>query len=96
MGNDGSRVGSRENQGLLSETSRVDSKDVEEFRTPSGEVYGWYDRNTDEIYLDMEKISPEHPLHEYTHMWDRIISEMNPELWDEVLLIHEMSKRKTG
>ena len=26
-------------------------------------------------------ISPEHPIHEYTHVWDRIVAKRNPELW---------------
>lgn len=42
------------------------------FLTPDGEIYGFVAPNGD-IYLDETIISPEHPIHEYTHLWDRII-----------------------
>ena len=54
--------------------------DVEFFTTPQGEVYGFVDKEGN-IYLDETKISPEHPIHEYTHLWDRVVAERNPELW---------------
>lgn len=50
------------------------------FMTPNGEVYGFVTKNGN-IYLDDTIISPEHPIHEYTHLWDRIVSKRNPELW---------------
>lgn len=50
------------------------------FITPNGEVYGFVTPNND-IYLDEEIISPQHPIHEYTHIWDRIVAKKNPELW---------------
>lgn len=50
------------------------------FMTPNGEVYGFVTPNND-IYLDEEIISPQHPIHEYTHIWDRIVAKKNPELW---------------
>ena len=33
------------------------------------------------IYLDERIISPEHPIHEYTHLWDRVVAKRNPKLW---------------
>jgi hypothetical protein len=48
--------------------------------TPNGEVYGFVTPNND-IYLDEEIISPQHPIHEYTHIWDRMVAKKNPELW---------------
>ena len=50
------------------------------FTTPQGEVYGFVDSEGN-IYLDETKISPEHPIHEYTHLWDRAVQKNNPELW---------------
>lgn len=50
------------------------------FMTPNGEVYGFITSNND-MYLDEEIISPQHPIHEYTHIWDRIVAKNNPELW---------------
>ncbi len=54
--------------------------DIRKFTTPQGEVYGFVDKEGT-IYLDETKISPEHPMHEYTHVWDRIVQQKNPELW---------------
>ena len=39
---------------------------IETFTTPQGEVYGFVDKDGN-IYLDETKISPEHPIHEYTY-----------------------------
>ena len=30
------------------------------------------------MYLDENVIKPEHPIHEYTHLWDRIVEQKNP------------------
>lgn len=57
-----------------------DEFDLPFFLTPSGEVYGFVAPN-DDIYLDETVISPEHPIHEYTHMWDRTVAEKNSNLW---------------
>ena len=53
---------------------------AELFTTPQGEVYGFVDKEGN-IYLDETKISPEHPIHEYTHLWDRTVQKHNPKLW---------------
>ena len=53
---------------------------IEFFTTPQGEVYGFVDKDGN-IYLDETKISPEHPIHEYTHLWDRTVQKHNPQLW---------------
>lgn len=31
--------------------------------------------------IDKNKIRPEHPIHEYTHIWDRVVALKNPSLW---------------
>lgn len=54
---------------------------LEYYRTPQGEIYGFVDSEGN-VYLDETKISPEHPIHEYTHLWDRVITEKNPKLWE--------------
>lgn len=33
------------------------------------------------MYLDETVIKPEHPVHEYTHLWDKAVMEKNPKLW---------------
>lgn len=55
--------------------------DINAFTTPQGEVYGFVDKEGN-VYLDETKISPEHPIHEYTHLWDRIVQQKNPKLWN--------------
>lgn len=41
--------------------------------------------NVDENNFETEgvknKIRPEHPIHEYTHIWDRVVALKNPSLW---------------
>ena len=54
--------------------------EIETFTTPQGEVYGFVDKDGN-IYLDETKISPNHPIHEYTHLWDRTVQQKNPKLW---------------
>lgn len=52
------------------------------FTTPEGEIYGFVTPEG-EMYLDETKINPEHPLHEYTHLWDMAIQKRNPKLWKQ-------------
>lgn len=33
------------------------------------------------IHLNKNKIRPEHPIYEYTHIWDRVVASKNPSLW---------------
>lgn len=50
------------------------------FKDSKGVVYGYVD-DAGIIYLNKSKISPEHPIHEYTHIWDRVVALKNPSLW---------------
>lgn len=50
------------------------------FKDSKGVVYGYVD-NHGNIHFDKNKISPEHPIHEYTHIWDRVVALKNPSLW---------------
>ncbi len=43
---------------------------IQLFTTAEGEAYGFVDKQG-RIYLDETVISPEHPIHEYTHLWGR-------------------------
>lgn len=58
----------------------TEDNNIQTFTTPVGEVYGFVDEN-DNIYLDRTVISAEHPIHEYTHVWDRYVAKKNPQLW---------------
>ena len=57
------------------------NNDFAKFMTHAGEIYGFIDSEGN-VYLDETKISPEHSIHEYTHLWDRVITEKNPKLWE--------------
>lgn len=59
--------------------SRTDDN-IHFFKDSKGVVYGYVDNN-DVIHLDKSKIKPEHPIHEYTHIWDRVVAIKNPSLW---------------
>lgn len=50
------------------------------FKDSKGVVYGYVD-NHGNIHLDKNKIRSEHPIHEYTHIWDRVVALKNPSLW---------------
>ena len=69
-----------ESMGFNADEMLSDDVDMPFFTTPEGEVYGFVDKEGN-IYLDEEVISPEHPLHEYTHLWDRVVAKKNPKLW---------------
>lgn len=51
------------------------------FLTPSGEIYGFVTPDG-RMFLDETKINPEHPIHEYTHLWDRALMRTNIRLWN--------------
>ena len=76
-----------EREGLENDLEKIkkqireeESSDLPFFTTPAGEVYGFVTKDG-KIYLDETVISPEHPIHEYTHIWDRIVAQKNPKLW---------------
>lgn len=50
------------------------------FKDSKGVVYGYVD-DAGIIHLNKSKISPEHPIHEYTHIWDRVVALKIPSLW---------------
>jgi hypothetical protein len=77
---DGQSITDNAGTGLTISTEDDWIKDAGFFQTPDGTIYGFADPQGN-IYLDETIISPEHPIHEYTHLWDRIIAERNPELW---------------
>ena len=61
---------------------KISEKEKTQFlKTAEGEVYGLMQNG--EIYLDMSLLNPNTPIHEYTHIWDAIIMEKNPQLWED-------------
>lgn len=49
-------------------------------RTPNGTVYGWTQGG--KVFLIKEGMNAETPIHEYTHLWDKMVQQKNPELWN--------------
>ena len=73
----------------------TENDDIRMYKTPNGEVYGFVDKEGN-IYLDENVISPEHPIHEYTHLWDRALQKTNSKLWNRgVELMKQTSLWKT-
>ena len=68
----------------------LDRKAHEFLTTGQGRVLGLAQGNT--IYLDPENIRVETPIHEYTHIWDRICQKENPKLWEEGVAIMKKMK----
>ena len=66
---------------LLNAIKRSEKEKTQFLKTADGEVYGLMQNG--EIYLDMALLNPNTPIHEYTHIWDAIIMEQNPQLWEE-------------
>jgi len=57
-----------------------ESNNIQELRTPDGNLYGFVDKNNN-IYIDETSATLDTPIHEYTHLWDRVVAKDNSELW---------------
>lgn len=61
--------------------ANTESQEVKQtFTTSNGEIYGFVDKKGN-IYIEETVISSEHLIHEYTHLWDRVVQQRNPRLW---------------
>lgn len=80
-----------DNNGMFS----TENDDIQAMQTPEGEIRG-FATPEGSLYFDRNVISPEHPIHEYTHLWDRVVAKNNPELWQRgVSLMKQISLWKT-
>ena len=52
---------------------------VQFLQTPNGDIYGFVKDGV--IYLNGALLNTEAPIHEYTHLWDTALQEINPTLW---------------
>ncbi len=78
-----------------SEEWNKDFKESQLFMTPQGEVYGFIDKEGN-IYLDETKFSPNHAIHEYTHLWDRTVQKKNPKLWQRGIELMKQARLEDG
>lgn len=64
----------------LAHREEVNAKESVEFlREPDGTVYGATVGG--KIYLNRERLNPNTPIHEYTHLWFSALEKANPELY---------------
>lgn len=66
--------------GVENTTYSRTNNNIHFFKDSKGVVYGYVD-DAGIIHLNKSKISPEHPIHEYTHIWDRVVALKIPSLW---------------
>ncbi len=96
---DGSTIGGRDSQdsavgrgsertdtkgAVERDTSRTEQSGspIKQFRSKDGEVYGFV--HDGKIYLDLKRMKPETPLHEYAHLWTESLKRVNPKEWENV------------
>ena len=60
----------------------TENSSLDFFQTSDGEIYGFVDADG-EVYFDKDAkgFSSEHVVHEYTHLWDKVIQKKNPKFW---------------
>ncbi len=64
----------------LAERQEVNAdREIRLLRATGGAVYGWTVGG--KVYLNRDAMNAETPVHEYTHLWDVMVRERNPELW---------------
>lgn len=64
----------------LRKSSTSSSRPISEKSPQTPQIYGFVGVDGN-IYLDETVIHPEHPIHEYTHLWDRVVAKKDPKLW---------------
>lgn len=52
-----------------------------QLETSSGVVYGYVEDGI--VHLDYSLMNPNTPIHEYTHLWDNALMQLNPALWEK-------------
>lgn len=78
--NNGGRADGKKNYTIFNEGEMKIMNHVQFMSDREGDVYGWTVGG--EVFLNRDAINPETPLHEYTHLWDAMVKECNPELWE--------------
>ena len=78
----GGREDGKKNYVIFNEKDARIVDHVRFFRTKDGEVYGFTDG--EKIYLDLKRMKPETPLHEYAHLWVEGLKAVNAEEWENV------------
>ena len=58
-----------------------DTGDVQKLETPDGTIFGFVKDGV--VYLDPTLLNPNTSIHEYTHLWDNALMQLNPALWEK-------------
>lgn len=80
-GVDGTKSGKTSSTSGGNNGSRRNSKKVQKLETSEGVIYGFVKDGV--VYLDPSLINPNTSIHEYTHLWDNALMQLNPALWEK-------------
>lgn len=61
-------------------SGRRDSKESRALETRDGVIYGFVKDGV--IYLEPSLLNPNTAIHEYTHLWDNVLMQLNRPLWE--------------
>lgn len=75
------------------QTEEAQNGITQKYMTPQGELYGFADWNG-EVYIDETVATSNHSLHEFSHLWDRVVSVRNPRLWKQGVTLFKSPKLK--
>jgi hypothetical protein len=59
-----------------------ENPDIRYFETPDGEVYGFVTPDN-KVFLDIENMNFNTPIHEFGHLWNSFVYENHRELWNK-------------
>ena len=68
----------------------IGNERYQELRTSDKVVYGF--ASGDEVYLVQERMNPDTPIHEYTHLWVEGFAKEHPEEWKKIVDILKKDK----
>ena len=90
-GNDNLKVLSQED--MFDELSKTDPDKAQKYRDGSGILYGFAKEG--KIYLNVQGFNAHTPVHEYAHLWARVVQSTNENLWKRgVSLLKQTEKWK--
>lgn len=78
---------------MLEELSKTNPKETQEFRDGKGVLYGF--AKGGQIFLNVQGFNANTPVHEYSHIWARVVQSTNKKLWEKgVSLLEQTDKWK--
>lgn len=78
---------------FLDELGKTHPEEAQQFRNGDGVLYGF--AKDGKIYLNVQGFNAHTPVHEYSHVWSRVVQKTNPTLWNKgVSLLKQTEKWK--